>query len=582
MTARGRRWRRVATAVLAATLLSAVGVVSGPALVSAELRLPAAPTWVTNTAKNLRVRALARLGNTMYVGGEFTQIMPMPGGPVVAQPYLFAIDATTGAWRPAFAPAITAPAGTELAPSGVLALETDPATGSVFVGGKFNTVNGQAVTGFAVLDATTGAFKSGVVQKPATRAGNALASVDALHRVGTKLYVGGQFEKLGGLDRGRVARLELASAGFAIDGWTASVQGGEVLAFADDPAIPGRIYLGGKFTAAGPANDARAAFLAAFDTGVANSLVPWFPQPDGGDKPGWVLGLDAANGRVYAGIAGGGGQFNVYGGTVGAPKLLLHQFRATGNIQAVNVVGNTVFVGGHHDDFRDPVIPQAKLNAFDATTLATVPLPVDVNGAWGVFAIEGDAPGDMWFGGQISSASTGGASQSQGNLLHLREGQAADNQAPPAPARPVVANGLFTNIDVAWSPAADNGVILAYYLYVNGTLARVLSGSDGGATLGWAARRARRSRSRCAPSMVGATCRRPRRSPPSRRVRRHPRCPTRSTATASTTRSTRAASSTRAAAWVPSRPRPSRAGCRRPSGSPASVVSPPPARSRSP
>ena len=198
MAARARRWRRVATAVLAATVLSAVGVVSGAAPVSAELRLPAAPSWVTNTAKNLRVRALARLGNTMYVGGEFTQIMPMPGGPVVAQPYLFAVDATTGAWRSAFAPAITAPAGTELDPSGVLALETDPSTGSVFVGGKFNTVNGQAVTGFAVLDAATGAFKSGVVQKPATRSGNALAVVDALHRVGTKLYVGGQFEKLGG------------------------------------------------------------------------------------------------------------------------------------------------------------------------------------------------------------------------------------------------------------------------------------------------------------------------------------------------------------------------------------------------
>ena len=176
MTARARRWRRVATAVVAATLLSAVGVVSGSAPVSAELRLPAAPTWVTNTAKNLRVRALARLGNTMYVGGEFTQIMPMPGGPVVAQPYLFAVDATTGAWRSAFAPAITAPAGTELDPSGVLALETDPATGSVFVGGKFNTVNGQAVTGFAVLDATTGAFKSGVVQKPATRVGQRAGS----------------------------------------------------------------------------------------------------------------------------------------------------------------------------------------------------------------------------------------------------------------------------------------------------------------------------------------------------------------------------------------------------------------------
>ena len=214
------------------------------------------------------------------------------------------------------------------------------------------------------------------------------------------------------------------------------MQGGEVLSFADDPAIPGRIYLGGKFTAAGPSNDARAAFLAAFDTGVANSLIPWFPQPDGRRQARLGARSRCRQRSCLRRHRGRGGQFNVYTGTVGAPKLLLHQFRATGNIQAVNVVGNTVFVGGHHDDFRDPVIPQAKLNAFDATTLATVPLPVDVNGAWGVFAIEGDGPGDMWFGGQISSASTGGASQSQGNLLHLREGQAADNQAPPAPGPP--------------------------------------------------------------------------------------------------------------------------------------------------
>ncbi len=580
MAARARRWR-AATAALAATVLSAVGVVSEASPVSAELRLPAAPSWATNTAKNLRVHALARLGNTMYVGGEFTQIMPMPGGPVVAQPYLFAVDATTGAWRSAFAPAITAPTGTELDPSGVLSLETDPATGSVFVGGKFNTVNGQAVTGFAVLDATTGAFKSGVVQKPATRSGNALAVVDALHRVGTKLYVGGQFEKLGAVDRARLARLELASAGFGIDGWTASVQGGEVLAFADDPAVPGRIYVGGKFTSAGPTNDPRGGSSPPSTPVPPTRCSRGSRSPTGATSPaGCSASTPSTAASTRASRAGAASSTST--AAPSAPRSCCSTSSAPpATSRPSTCVGNTVFVGGHHDDFRDPVIPQAKLNAFDATTLATVPLPVAVNGAWGVFAIEGDVPGDMWFGGQIASASTGGTSQSQGNLLHLREGQVADNQAPPPPARPVVANGLFTNVDVAWSPAADNGVILAYYLYVNGTLARVVSGGDNGATLAGlpagtpqqiTLRALDGGRNLSAPSpaatiTTGAAA---------------PTLPNPLNGYGQYYPVNPAASSTPAAGWVPSRPRPSRAGCRRPSGSPASAVSPPPARSRSP
>ena len=166
------------------------------------------------------------------------------------------------------------------------------------MGGRFTSVDNQPLTSFAVLDATTGALKAGVAQRSAT--GGSKAEVNAIYRVGTKLYVGGGFDHFGGAARANVARLDLA-AGLAVDGWEAPVQGGVVQVFAVDPTAPQRVYIGGRFTSAGPASNPQGAYLAAFDTTATNTLLNWFPQPNGGDKAGWVLGLDALNGRVYAG-----------------------------------------------------------------------------------------------------------------------------------------------------------------------------------------------------------------------------------------------------------------------------------------
>jgi hypothetical protein len=471
---RARRWRRWLAAVVAGSMCGGSLVVATAGHAQAADQ-SIALSWITNNSRTMRVRALTQLGGTLYVGGEFSAVAPARNTPTIAQGYLFAIDAVTGVLRPDFRPILVAPAGTETNPSGVLALEADPATGSLFVGGTFTSVNGQPVTGFAVLDPATGALKPGVEQRSAMRSATQRGSVLALRRAGSTLYVGGAFSLLGGATRSNLARIDLTT--FAVDPWRASLNGA-VEALAADPSAPGRIYVGGRFTAAGPVNDGRATFLCAFATTAEETLLNWFPSADGGAQPAIVLDLDAAGGRVYAAIAGGGGQFNIYDGTPGASPILVRQMRSDGNIQAVKVYGDVVYAGGHHDAFTSPSLPWGKVAAFRVDTLQPDPsFTARVSGTWGVFAFAGTGPADVWIGGDLVSVRDGALSYNIGNLVHLRP-TPVDTQPPTAPGRPTATPGVFTDVRVAWTAASDDRFVSAYEISVNGTARAVASGSS--------------------------------------------------------------------------------------------------------
>ena len=131
----------------------------------------------------------------------------------------------------------------------VYALEVDPATNTLYVGGRFTTVDGQALSNFAILDATTGALKDGVTQLPVTGGGSHIVQTLYRHPLTNKLYIGGDFTTIGGHNRGEAARLSLP--GNTLDNWKLQVNGA-VLAFGLDQAnpAPARVYVGGEFTAA--------------------------------------------------------------------------------------------------------------------------------------------------------------------------------------------------------------------------------------------------------------------------------------------------------------------------------------------
>jgi len=81
-----------------------------------------------------RVEAIAIDGDTVYVGGNFTQIQEPLGGEIIDQPHLFAYSKSTGNIIRTFDPILD---------KRVLALEVTGDGTGVFAAGTFGIVNGE-------------------------------------------------------------------------------------------------------------------------------------------------------------------------------------------------------------------------------------------------------------------------------------------------------------------------------------------------------------------------------------------------------------------------------------------------------
>jgi hypothetical protein len=123
------------------------------------------------------VYKLLQVGNTMYAGGEFTQIQNSNRVSTFNRNNLFSFDATNGTVNPL---SVTFDAGLVwgLAASG----------SSLYVGGTFHTVNGVARRGLVKINAATGAVDT---------AFNAhlTGAVQDVQLVGGQLIIGGKFAK---------------------------------------------------------------------------------------------------------------------------------------------------------------------------------------------------------------------------------------------------------------------------------------------------------------------------------------------------------------------------------------------------
>lgn len=137
------------------------------------------------------VWAMTTVGDTVIVGGDFTEAASADRKQTFDRWYLMAFDLTSGTITP-FAPWIDGP---------VYALAPGP-DGTVFAGGGFGQVNGTAARGLTRLDVRTGQI-----------AGGFSASIDSgdvrgLAVAGDWLYVGGRFTAIGGVSRVGLARVD--------------------------------------------------------------------------------------------------------------------------------------------------------------------------------------------------------------------------------------------------------------------------------------------------------------------------------------------------------------------------------------
>lgn len=214
-------------------------------------------------------------GDTLYAGGEFTQIGGQPRN------YLAAVDATTGQvlpWDPS-------------PNSVVIAMARSGST--LYVGGLFDRIGGQQRRHLAAVDATTGTLSS-------WDAHVAPGVVDALLVSGNTVYVGGGFEQVGGQPRNSIAALD-ATTGEATPWYPQASGWGTPIRVRALALIDSTLYVGGSF---GTMGGQPRVCLAAVDTATAIATT-WDPGLDG-----LVWSLRVEGSELYV-----GGGFTRAGGT---------------------------------------------------------------------------------------------------------------------------------------------------------------------------------------------------------------------------------------------------------------------------
>ncbi len=128
-----------------------------------------------------RVEAIAVDGDTVFVGGSFTQIHDPLSDEIIDQPYLFAYSKSSGDILRDFDPILN---------NDVFALEKTGEGTGVFVGGVFSNINGVIRRGLVKLD-NNGDRVSGFGARPN-------ASVKTMVRLNNTLYLGGVFDEISG------------------------------------------------------------------------------------------------------------------------------------------------------------------------------------------------------------------------------------------------------------------------------------------------------------------------------------------------------------------------------------------------
>ena len=142
-----------------------------------------------------RVEAIAIDGDTVFVGGTFTQIREPLDGEILDQPYLFAYSKSTGNIIREFDPVLN---------NEVYALETTGDGSGVFAGGLFNIINGESNRRGLVKIDDNGDRVAGFGAR-------ADATVTTLVRLGNTLYVGGNFENISNTPVEHLAALDTTS-----------------------------------------------------------------------------------------------------------------------------------------------------------------------------------------------------------------------------------------------------------------------------------------------------------------------------------------------------------------------------------
>jgi len=373
------RFRLLATASLtvAVVVASAIAAVAGP---PALTYTPNPQFWGTNG----RVTQILPVGNKVIVAGSFDYVGPQTG-------YGVGVNESTGRMLPG-APMV----------NGTVYAAAPDGSGGWYIGGSFTRVAGQ----YRLNAAQISANGSVTPWNPSVK-----GPVYALAVIADSVVLGGNFDAVGGVAAARLAAVHVGGGGTAVGGWSASANApvrtllptahgllvGGGFSTVDGQAhrglarissdtgvldtsftattngavralalggLGGRVYVGGLFTAVGPAGHLQPRVrLAAVGSGTGG-LSPWRP---GANNTVTSVAVDPATGTVFA-----GGLFSKVGGVTRsylagiAPNGKVTGFRAglrgcnkphvtkyahkdppcTPEVDALSVDNGQLFVGG--------------------------------------------------------------------------------------------------------------------------------------------------------------------------------------------------------------------------------------------
>ena len=458
--------RGVGALVASGLLAGGLALVAAVSPAGAVYASTGEPVWIPRNTANAAdqsrasARLSARVGNTIYLGGDFTEVAPELGAPGVAIARLAAFDATTGLPLASFQPQLDGK---------VYALVADSGTNTLYVGGSFTG-------GFAILDATTGARKGTQLTTD--------GEVRALYRDGNAMYVGGQFQRFGSTgNRKMMARFDVGT--LVVDGFAPQFTGGMVAAI-DMAPNRSRVYAGGRFSALSGATVGKVVALSP----ATGGLDPTFAPPINTTKQP-VEDVEALNTKVF--VAFGGGYNRLVQFAAGGAQ----EFGSCGDgdVQEVHLVDDptnsrtVLLVGGHFagnpkKNCTLATIPTARIAEYQVNDVAgALPVGVDPTPFANVYANElgvweflGTSMTDLWVAGdflKVSSRNTGG-------LAHFFDGATyTDGQSPSVPGNVQVTAASPGSLTVGWSPSTDNKRVAGYYVLVNGTRRTTALGPTG-------------------------------------------------------------------------------------------------------
>ncbi|MCA9726991.1 MAG: hypothetical protein KC729_04855, partial [Candidatus Eisenbacteria bacterium] len=217
------------------------------------------------------VQAIARYGDTLYIGGQFGHVAPNTGGG--AQ-----LDVVSGDILPPY-----------LEIGGYVSAVASDGEGGWFIGGSFTSVGGLVRNRLAhvLADGSVSPWNP-----------NANQWVREVTVSGSIVYVGGTFASIGGVARNRIAAIDSETG--ELTPWNPGEFGttnGDVHSiFVTDEAI----YVGGLFTSIGGASRYR---LAALDPATGEPLA-WNPNPNEEAEPYFTVGSSICVGGIFTSIGG--------------------------------------------------------------------------------------------------------------------------------------------------------------------------------------------------------------------------------------------------------------------------------------